>query len=172
MDGETIRLIVVACGAIAAGLAGALIAGAFSSQNTQATISAAREAAEAQRANEREMEQARWVRDKKLEVYTQLLDRTHEVSDALFRVHWGRGSVPNVIELVEGLKLHSLALVAPLEIVDCYRKVHAAIQTMMVVVTRDDKDDEAYTSARGKFDREATNLAVLMADDVGIEVSA
>jgi hypothetical protein len=70
MEGETIRLVVEACGAIIAGLAGALIAGAFNSENTQATIAAAREASDAQREHDRNLEHDRWLRNRRVEIYS------------------------------------------------------------------------------------------------------
>ncbi|MDQ0672959.1 hypothetical protein QFZ36_000520 [Pseudarthrobacter siccitolerans] len=89
MDGETIRLIVVACGAITAGLGGALIAGAFNSQNTAATIAAAREEAEAQREHERRLEHAQWLRDRKVDVYSKFLEEAHDLHLAMVNLYLG-----------------------------------------------------------------------------------
>lgn len=177
MDGETIRLIVVACGAITAGLGGALIAGAFNSQNTAATIAAAREAAEAQREADREMERDRWLRDRKVEVYSKFLDEVHELGLSVAEVQVGFSKDTGVlIKKARDLSLLNLRVLAPRLVVDAAQDVIKSIKVMMTelisIKDRSAPNTDGFRAAAEDFNKKVTLLELRISRDLGIDWSA
>lgn len=125
MDGETIRLIVVACGATAAGLGGALIAGAFNSQNTLSTIEAAkaqwdrdRSAQHEQWNRDRAAEHEKWLRDRKVQSYAKFLHQVQDMNNMLHDVHEDddAADTSRLPETMAGLAGDELMLISPEQI--------------------------------------------------------
>ncbi|WP_026536950.1 hypothetical protein [Arthrobacter sp. 9MFCol3.1] len=177
MDGETIRLIVVACGAIVAGLLGALIAGAFNSRNTLATIEAARVAAEAQRDADREVEHERWLRDRRVEVYSKFLEEAHDLG---LHVAWlGMGYSNDTSELAKkarNLSLLNLRVLAPTVVLDAaqdvMRSTTALTTELLAIKERTASSTEAYDAATKRFNEYLALLEVRISNDLGIDVVA
>ncbi|WP_284984456.1 hypothetical protein [Arthrobacter sp. efr-133-TYG-118] len=174
MDGETIRLIVVACGAIAAGLCGALIAGAFNSQNTLATIEGARVAAEAQREHEQELEQAQWLRERKVEVYTDHLAKLHELELAIAetKMDYRPSGAPPIATLSRNLSSTlSIRLFAPDQVQVALAELTKVVVSIMNVMQVSDapERDALYEQATGLFNQKAGELERLIRQDLGVE---
>jgi hypothetical protein len=179
MDGETIRLIVVACGTIVAGLAGALIAGAFNSRNTLATIEAARLAAQEQRDADIEAEHPRWLRDRKVELYTELVGAAYTVRNALGEIKVGVRkealSLIDMTKVVFGLS-YTVRVLSPGLVNQAVRDVMAALQdttaAMHLVLEEKPEGQEAYDSAVGDFRDAVTLMELRMTADLGIDWAA
>lgn len=177
MDGETIRLIVVACGAITAGLGGALIAGAFNSQNAAATIAAAREAAAAQREADREMEHDRWLRDRKVEVYSRFLEEVHELQLSIAEIQVGFSKdTAAVVKKARGLSSLNLRVLAPRLVVEAAQDVIESIRVMMtsLISIKDGSapNKDGYYAATEDFQEMVTLLELRISEDLGISWSA
>lgn len=177
MDGETIRLMVVACGAIIAGLAGALIAGAFNSENTQATIAAAREAAETQREADRDMEHDRWLRDRKVELYTDYVDLAHNIRDSLGEVKVGaKTDVKPIFEMVRQLArlAHSVRVLCPRLLNQSAMEVSTSLHTITAVLgdILESKPEakEKYRKALAELHESIGLMELRITDDLGIDV--
>lgn len=177
MDGETIRLIVVACGAIIAGLGGALIAGAFNSRNTLATIEASREAAETQREADREVEHDRWLRDRKVEAYTKYLADVHELELTIAEIRVGlKKDTAAVMEKARALSLLSLRVLAPRLVNEAAGDVVTAIKNIINVMPETLASGQGayqpYEDAVKEFNSSVTLLELRIAEDLRIEWSA
>lgn len=175
MDGETIRLIVVACGAIVAGISGALIAGAFSSENTQTTIAAARDAAQAQLDAERDLEHDRWLRDRKVEVYSKFLEEVHELELSIAEVEVGFSKdTAALVQKARDLSLLNLRVLAPRLVVEAAQDVIKTIRAMMTemisIKDRSAPNKEGYYAARNDFQDKVTLLELRISKDLGIDV--
>lgn len=70
MDQETIRLLISGLLTAGAGVGVAFIAAVFNRKNTQTTIAAAADTAEAARKHEKSLEHSRWLRDRKMAAYS------------------------------------------------------------------------------------------------------
>lgn len=179
MDGETIRLIVVALGAITAGLLGALIAGAFNSRNTLATIEAARMAAESQREADRESEHSRWLRDRKVELYTDLVGAVYTVRNALGEIKVGvrkeAFSIIDMTKVVYGLS-YTVRVLSPGLVNQAVRDVIATLQdttaAMHQVLEEKPGGEAAYNKAAEDFRDAVTLMELRMTADLGIDWAA
>jgi hypothetical protein len=173
MDGETIRLIVVACGAIAAGLGGALIAGAFNSRNTVATIEAARVAAHEQREADSEAAQIRWLRDRKVVAYATFLAQVKEMDLLYSDMRTSPASdISRLPEIAADLTKDELMLIAPERIRNAIGVVFSGIGAMGAPfrdMAAGDERSAALEAAVGDFTIKYQNLASLMRQDLGVE---
>lgn len=169
VDQETIRLIVVACGAVTAGLAGALIAGAFNSQNTLATIQAARDVAEAQQEADRDLEQSRWLRDRKVEVYAECLEKARELDLAISAVAAGiESDTARVATLSRSLSAGHLHLYASDEVKEAVSGVRQAfppaLQGLMASLKGEGK--EQFEAASQELIRAIQDCEVTVREDL------
>ncbi|MET3812437.1 hypothetical protein [Arthrobacter sp. UYEF3] len=173
MDGETIRLMVVACGAVLAGLLGALIAGAFNSQNTQATIEAARVAAETQREADREVEHDRWLRDRRLEAYVDFVNEVrdldtyiHDLATGLSNDHAG------LVQSAKQLNGLQVRLLAPADVSGAASEVMAGIQGLIRALTAKEMagaiDDPSFNAASELLIEKIAKLERLASQDLGV----
>ncbi|OAE01878.1 hypothetical protein [Arthrobacter sp. OY3WO11] len=175
MDGETARLIVVALGAIIAGIAGQLIAGAFNSRNTIANIEAARVAAETQREADRDVEHDRWLRDRKVEVYSKFLEEVHELELSIAEAKVGyAGDGPGLSKKARNLSLLNLRVLAPRLVVEAAQEVVQSLRNLIVelisVKDRSAPDEAAFHAATEDFRDKVTLLELRISKDLGIEV--
>ncbi|MDN4611460.1 hypothetical protein [Arthrobacter burdickii] len=176
MDGETIRLIVVACGAIIAGLGGALIAGAFNSGNTQATIEAARAAAAEQREADRELEHAQWLRDRKIDVYMAYIRKLHSVEIAIAAMKDGieNPGIASITAAVKELFDMSLTMriLAPDNVANTAREVTQILRKIVVAapdaLQLAPEPYEPYETAVVNFRETMVLLELQVAADLGV----
>jgi hypothetical protein len=103
MDGETIRLVATATGAVIAGLGGAGIAGWFNRSNTMATIAAA----ELQASLDREQEHAQWLRDRKVKSYAAFLSQVRDLELALSNLYGAEPMDPRRLKETRTLSVTS-----------------------------------------------------------------
>lgn len=175
MDQETIRLIVVALGAVIAGIMGQLIAGAFNSQNTQASLEAAREAARAQWAKDQELEHARWLRDKKIEAYSAFVRKIHAMALNMAEVyHRMNGDPSAALQQTKDLQVETLRMLAPrivtLAVQDTIQAYMKLSEVAVATIRTRVQDEEAYRSAQDAFTEGVILLELRMSTDLGIEV--
>ncbi|WP_427117020.1 hypothetical protein [Pseudarthrobacter scleromae] len=153
MDGETIRLIVVALGGIVAGVSGSVITGAFSSQNTESTIAAARHAAETQREADRDMEHERWLRDRKVQCYTNFLSHLRELERIVSDFHERkRLDTKRITEMTQTLANDELMLIAPRHIYNFAGRVVADAVAIVRTATEAHSNAEQSPAYRGAVD--------------------
>jgi hypothetical protein len=174
MDGETIRLIVVACGAIAAGLGGALIAGAFNSRNTLATIQAAKEEAEAQREHERKLGHAQWLRDRKVDVYSKFLEEVHDLELAAVNLYLGsRKDMNETLQRAGVLSVLHFRVLAPKPVWLAALRVALSISTLtealVAVKQRSAPETEAFDKASKAVREHIMHLEQVCSTDLEIE---
>lgn len=174
MDGETIRLIVVACGTLSAGVGGALIAGAFNSRNTLATIEGARVAAAAKREHEQELEQAQWLRERKVEVYSDHLAKLHELELAIAETKMGYrpSGAPPITELARNLSSTlSIRLFAPDQVQVALSELTKIVVSIMKVMQVSDvpERDALFEQATGLFNQKTGELERLIRQDLGVD---
>lgn len=179
MDGETIRLIVVALGAVIAALLAQIVAGAFNSQNTLATIEAARVAVEAQREADRDMEHGRWLRDRKVELYTGYVDLAHNIRDSLGEVKVGaKTDVKPIFEMVRQLAqlAHSVRVLCPRLLNQSAMEVTTSLRAITAVLgdTLESKPEaqEKYSQALAEFHESMGLMELRITDDLGIDWAA
>lgn len=174
MDGETIRLIVVACGAVLAGLSGALIAGAYNSRNTLATIEAARVAAETQREADREVEHDRWLRDRKVVVYANLLAQLQAMDLEIQTLHLRPNQIDmnKLTNMSKELGNDELMLLAPTEIRaaigPAWRELRGMIALLQTAQPSDEQKDQ-FEALADDFLTHFKALQVLLRADLGVE---
>lgn len=171
MDQETIRLLVVACGTIAAGLLGATIAGAYNSRNTLATIEAARVAAEADRAAEHD----RWLRDRKVDIYSKFLEEVHELRLSVAEVKVGYSKdTGKLVQQARNLSLLHLRVLAPRLVFDAAQDVMQSISDLttelIAVKERSAPDLRTYEAAADDFREKVTLLELTISRDLGNDV--
>lgn len=177
MDGETIRLMIVAFGSIAAGLGGAVIAGAYNSRNTLATIEAARTAAETRREADQDVEHDRWLRDRKIEVYSKFLEEVHELRLSLAEVQVGFHQDTNeVVKKARDLSLLHLHVLAPRLVLaaaqDVMKSIRSLMDQLISIKERTAQNTEAYDAEADDFREKVTLLELRISDDLGIDVVA
>jgi hypothetical protein len=177
MDGETIRLIVVALGAIAAALLAQIVAGAFNSRNTIATIEAARLAAEARREADRDVEHDRWLRDRKIEVYSKFLEEVHDLELFMADVAVGTSKdAEGLLKKTRNLPLLQMRVLAPKRVQqaaeDVTMSMTATVIELIGIKTRSSDDEEAYKNARKDFEKKLELLEQWISEDLGIEGTA
>lgn len=160
-----------------AGLAGALIAGAFNSENTQATIEAARVAAETAHEADRQVEHDRWLRDRKVDVYSKFLEEAHELrlSVAELQVGYAKDTA-ELVKKARNLSLLHLRVLAPRLVLDAANDVMKSISTLttelIAIKQRSAPDMKAYESAADDFREKITLLELRISSDLGIDVIA
>ena len=174
MDGETIRLIVVALGAIIAGLSGSLIAGAFNSQNTQATIEAARQAAQEQREADAETEQTRWLRDRLVQSYAKFLRQVQDLNNTLHDVHEEDDAADpsRLPESMATLAGDELMLIAPKPVKAAVGEVMMAVRQLAFLnaTVSDAKERKSqFEAASDDLASKYQKLARLMREDLGTD---
>ena len=173
MDGETIRLIVVALGGIVAGVSGSVITGAFSSQNTESTIAAARHAAETQREAYRDMEHERWLRDRKVQCYTNFLSHLRALDMLVSDFHDRKQlDVERVTAMTHTLANDELMLIAPRHIYNFAGLVLADAVAIVRAATAahiDAEQSSAYRGAVDDFIAKYSALERLIRQDLGAE---
>ncbi|MCP9000354.1 hypothetical protein NFC73_11535 [Pseudarthrobacter sp. RMG13] len=174
MDGETIRLIVVALGAIIAGLSGSLIAGAYNSQNTLATIEAARLAAETELEAGREMEHDRWLRDRKIDAYTALINQFRELDQMVREHHSGiylKGTF-DIVQASRNINTLEVRLLAPVNVSAAVADVILAMQERFDIFIEDAQkeapDSSAFDTATEKLVQKMDRLERLISEDLGV----
>lgn len=165
---------VVACGAIAAGLGGAIIAGAFNSRNTLATIEAARETAEAQRKHDRELEHAQWLRDRKVDVYSKFLEEVHHLEFAMLNLYLGsRKDLNETLQRAGVLSVLHFRVLAPQPVWLAALRVALSISTLtdalVAVKQRRAPDTEAFEEAAKAVHENITHLEQVCSTDLEIE---
>lgn len=175
MDQETIRLIVVGLSAIAGGIIGQLIAGAFNSQNTLVTIEAAREAAGAQWEKDQELEHARWLRDKKVDAYSTFIRKIHAMALEMAEVYYRMDGDPAVsLQQTKDLQVEALRMLSPRPVtlaVEDTLRAHMQLSAVAADAVRNRKqDEEAYRTAQDAFNESVILLERRMSADLGIEV--
>jgi hypothetical protein len=176
MDGETTRLIVVALGAITAGFGGASIAGAYNSRNTLATIEAARVAAETQRDADREMEHDRWLRDRKVQLYTEYVELAHNIRDSLGEVKVGAVTdVKHILEAIRRLAqlAHSVRVLCPRLLNESAMEVTRSLHTITSILgdlleSKPDAKDK-YRQALDTFQEHMGLMEMRITNDLGID---
>lgn len=172
MDGETIRLLATAAGVVLAGLGGALIAGWFNAINTRASIRAA--ALESSR--QRDLEQAQWLRGRKVDVYTAFLDEARKLEIALVDANSAVVvEQKTIIALYKSLPIVPVQLVAPDQVngrvTDLMECVDLAIGALVKKLQTSMKKSDTYDAAINKV---KTSLGLVkrdMAEDLGIHWS-
>lgn len=174
MDGETIRLIVVALGAIAAALSAQIIAGAYNSRNTIATIEAARLAAEAQREADRDVEHGRWLRDRKLVAYTTLMSQMQEIDLLIQDTHKfpETADTSRITELASKLASDELMLLVPKKVKSAITSLFPSVRAMIAATADFPEGDErvaAYEKAADEFAARYVKLTALIREDLGAE---
>jgi hypothetical protein len=169
MDGETVRLVATAAGAVIAGLGGAGIAGWFNSKNTKATI----EAAKVQAGLVREQEHAQWLRDRKVRCYADFLAHMREIDTFVSNFHGNKPSdVEPVLTVIRTLGADELMLVAPRHIYTCAVTVMAnatAVVRTAIEAHLDSERANIYSSAVSEFISKYGTLERLIRQDLGVE---
>ncbi|MEV7572631.1 hypothetical protein AB0P28_05950 [Pseudarthrobacter sp. NPDC089323] len=174
MDQETIRLIVVALGAVIASLSAQLIAGAFSSQNTAATIAATREAAEAQREADRDTEHDRWLRDRKVVAYANFMSQLKEIDLLIQDTHKfpEMANDEKLSELLAKLTSDELMLLIPKKVESGIMDIIFAVRAMIAVTLQHPAGEErlaAYEAAAQNFATQYNALRTCIRKDLGAE---
>lgn len=177
MDGETTRLFVTALLAVVAGLGGALIAGAFNSENTRTAIYAARQSAQEQREAERQSEHDRWLRDRKVDAYTKYLADVHELELIIAEIRVGlKKDTGQVLEKARALSLLSLRVLAPRLVNEAAGEVVTSIKNIIKVMPETlasgHSEYQPYETAVDDFNSNVTLLELRIAKDLGIDWSA
>lgn len=175
MDGETIRLIVVALGAIIAGITGHVVAGAFNSQNTLATIEAARLAAEAKHAADRDIEHDRWLRDRKVEVYSKFLEELHELRLSIAEVQVGYiRDTDGLVKKARDLSLLQMRVLAPRLVYEAAQDASGSVRNLldelMAIKARKAESTKSYDAAVEDFQEKVVLLELRVSNDLGIDV--
>jgi hypothetical protein len=167
MDGETIRLVATAAGAVIAGLGGAWMAGRYNSKNTRATIEAARVQAEL----DRDQEHTRWLRDRKVRCYADFLGQARDVGLALATLHKEDASKTRQLKEIAVIS-DELLIIAPRHIYDQAMKVMTSVSAIVhASMPNPDRTarDAAYDAAHRGFVGEYMGLERLIRKDLGVE---
>lgn len=167
MDGETIRLVATAAGAVTAGFGGAWLAGRYNSKNTRATIEAARVQAELNR----QQEHTQWLRNRKVKCYADLLANMRQIEQAYGALDDEDAGKIAKLEKIEAVS-QEIFIIAPRHIYDATIEVVKSF-SLISRASRPNPDRRArhaeYDAARKTLSTKYTLLERLIRQDLGVE---
>lgn len=173
MDGETIRTITTAGAAVLAGFGGAGIAGWFNRRNTKDSIAAAQATATAQWEQARSSEHNQWLRDRKIDVYTDYLSQVHalELAIAEYQKGYRKPDATPIPDLSRNLSNLSLRLIAPLSVQDAINEVVQTVATIMRAMTIEDagERERLHQAAVDVFNGKSSRAVELIRMDLGTD---
>lgn len=164
-----------------AGLAGALIAGAFNSQNTQATIDASKELWDRDRSAQHEQwnrdraaEHEKWLRDRRVQSYANFLHQVQDLNNMLHDVHEDddAADASRLPETMAELAGDELMLISPEQIKTVVGEVMMAVRRLAFLnatVHEAKERKPQFEAASLDLDSKYQKLAGLMRKDLGAD---